>query len=281
MGIRNRFVNMIKYLKDKYYWWNVYNKLKSFLASYNDNKILLFGYPKSGNTWLRFLLFNYLNLLLNKTQTKTLTYEELNSIQNNIMDRATTFLPKDGYPLFYRTHKIYKKPYDLFDFKIFIHRNPLDTLVSAYYFYRDRIIPFPNDNKNEVKDLHDIDYYVKTKFLYWKNFYDKSVHEADYVVNYSNLKANCFHELKSLIIFLRWNLDEDLINKSIRLSSFDNIKKMSEIYSQKYGNAPKDGSFKGNFTRSGVDGQFLDELDNSTISFVKNRFKDFNLIYKL
>ncbi len=60
--------------------------------------------------------------------------------------------------------------------------------------------------------------------------------------------------LKRLIIFLKWNIDEDLIKKSIHLSSFDNIKKMSEIYSQKYGNAPKDGSFKGSFTRSGVDG---------------------------
>ena len=105
MGIRNRFVNMIKYLKDKYYWWNVHNKLKSFLASYNDNKILLFGYPKSGNTWLRFLLFNYLNLLLNKTQTKTLTYEELNSIQNNIMDRESiTCLIIIGFILWMSIH---------------------------------------------------------------------------------------------------------------------------------------------------------------------------------
>ena len=63
---------MIEYLKDQYYWWNVYNKLKSFLSSYDEKKILLFGYPKSGNTWLRFLLFNYLNLLLDKNYYKNL-----------------------------------------------------------------------------------------------------------------------------------------------------------------------------------------------------------------
>tara|TARA_B100000674_G_C37911606_1_gene948851 strand:- start:737 stop:1555 length:819 start_codon:yes stop_codon:yes gene_type:complete len=272
---------MIEYLKDKYYWWNVYNKLKSFLSSYDEKKILLFGYPKSGNTWLRFLLFNYLNLLLNKNHYKTLTYEELNLLQNNIMDRATTNHPKEGFPFFYRTHSIYKKPYDLFDFKIFVHRNPLDTLVSAYYFYRDRVVPFPNDSKDEIKNLHNIDYYVKTKFLHWKKFYEKSVNKADYIVNYSNLKANCFQQLKSLVVFLNLNIDEELINKSISLSSFSNIKRMSKIYSQKYGNAPKDGSFTGNFTRSGVDGQYIDELHIDTINFVKNNFSDFSLLYKL
>ena len=144
--------------------------LKVFCHLMMKKKILLFGYPKSGNTWLRFLLFNYLNLLLDKNYYKTLTYEELNLLQNNIMDRATTNLPKEGFPFFYRTHAIYKKPYDLFDFKIFIHRNPLDTLVSAYYFYRDRVVPFPNDSKDEIKNLHNIDYYVKLNFYIGKNF---------------------------------------------------------------------------------------------------------------
>ena len=79
---------MIEYLKDQYYWWNVYNKLKSFLSSYDEKKIIIWIHQKSGNTWLRFLLFNYLNLLLDKNYYKTLTYEELNLLQNNIMDRV-------------------------------------------------------------------------------------------------------------------------------------------------------------------------------------------------
>ena len=48
----------------------------------------------------KILLFNYSNLLLDKNYYKTLTYEELNLLQNNIMDRATTNLPKEGFPLF-------------------------------------------------------------------------------------------------------------------------------------------------------------------------------------
>ena len=48
---------------------------------------------------------------------------------------------------------------------------------------------------------------------------------------------------------------------------------MSKITPKKYGNAPKDGSFTGNFTRSGVDGQYRDELHVDTINFVKNNFQ--------
>ena len=40
-------------------------------------------------------------------------------------------------------------------------------------------------------------------------------------------------------------------------------------------------SFIGNFTRSGVDGQYRDELHIDTINFVKNNFSDFSLLYKL
>ena len=51
---------MIDYLKSKYYWFKINRMLKEFLASNNESKILLFGYPKSGNTWVRSFLFSYI-----------------------------------------------------------------------------------------------------------------------------------------------------------------------------------------------------------------------------
>ena len=31
---------------------------------------------------------------------QTITYDRLNALQNNIMDRGTTFLPEKGFPFF-------------------------------------------------------------------------------------------------------------------------------------------------------------------------------------
>ena len=74
---------MINWLKDQYYWFENYNIIKKFFDNIKESKILLFGHPKSGNTWLRFVLYNYRNLLLHPNCIETITYDRLNKLQNN------------------------------------------------------------------------------------------------------------------------------------------------------------------------------------------------------
>ena len=98
---------MINFLKNKYYWYRNFNRLSVFFKRINNRKILIYGYPKSGNTWLRFLVYNYHSLLLDFSRNNTLTYKELNSLQNNVMDRGDTNLPINDFPFIYRTHAIH------------------------------------------------------------------------------------------------------------------------------------------------------------------------------
>jgi len=270
---------MINWLKDKYYWVNNHNTLKRFLHNRKELRILLFGYPKSGNTWIRFLIYNYINLLLNSDEQQTVTYDRLNALQNNIMDRGTTFLPEKGFPFIYRTHKIYMKSYNLFDKRIFIHRNPLDTLISSYYFYKDREVPFLDDSLNIREKLHDIDFYVLYKINSWINFYDTSIKHSDFVINYSELKQDTETVFSELLKFLDWDFDDELMRKAIDISSFKKIKTMGDEKMQKYGNGPKDGSFNGEFTRSGEESQFYHELQEETINIVLDKFPNFKKIY--
>jgi len=269
---------MIEYLKDKYYWFKTYNKLNLLLKEREDS-ILLFGYPKSGNTWFRFLIYNYLNLQNNPDLKSTISFDALNIQQNNVMDRGTVFLPENNFPLFYRTHKMYNRAYTLFNKKIFIHRNPLDTLVSAYYFYKNRDIPFSDDPKNLRDKLMDIDFYVCYKIDFWIKYFRVSVENMDIVINYSDLKNDAEKELIKTVNFLGWKLDNNLIRKSVGFSSFDKVKKMGKEKNQKYGNGPKNGKFKGEFTRSGVEGQFNSELKKETIDLVLKKFPKFKNLY--
>ena len=270
---------MISLIKTKYYWLKNYYILRIFFSGRDETKILLFGFPKSGNTWLRFLIYNYRSLLLNLDIEKTISYNKLNKLQNNIMDRGTTFHPTLGFPLLYRTHKIYNSSYNLFNKKIFIHRNPLDTLISSYYFYKSRVIPFLDEPIELRSQLDNIDFYVCYKIDFWVKFYYTSIKHANFVVNYSELKGNGELILTNLLAFLEWEADSLLVKRAINFSSFNNIKNMGKLQNQKYGNGPKDGSFKGEFTRSGIDGQFKKELRQETINFVLEKFPDFKSIY--
>ena len=92
---------MLDWLKDKYYWYKVNKKLSNFLKIQDSPKILLFGYPKSGIIWLRFLIYNYRNLLIDHDVNQTISYDRLNSLKNNVMDRGTVFLSEKGFPFKY------------------------------------------------------------------------------------------------------------------------------------------------------------------------------------
>ena len=54
---------------------------------------------------------------------------------------------------------------------------------------------------------------------------------------------------------------------------------MGKEKNQKYGNGPKNGKFKGEFTRSGVEGQFNSELKKETIDLVLKKFPKFKNLY--
>lgn len=272
---------MINYLKDKFYWYSIYSNLKDSFKNKKDSKILLSGYPKSGNTWLRFLIFNYLELLDNKELNETISFNFLNQIQSNVLEKGLALKYKKNELIFYRTHSPYSRCYKLFDVLIFIHRNPLDTLISAYYYYLNRELPFYAFPKKLRNKLTNIDFFVLYNFKKWLIYYNKSVSVADVIVNYSDLKSDPFSQMKKIFIKLKLPLKDELIKKTVKLSSFKNIKDMASKLNQLNGMASKEGesNFKGVFVRSGEELQYKNELKAETVNCIINQFPEFYNIY--
>ena len=272
---------MINYLKDKLYWYSIYSNLKDSFKDKKESKILLSGYPKSGNTWLRFMIFNYLELLDNKELNETISFNFLNQIQSNVLEKGLELKYKKNDLIFYRTHSPYSRCYKLFDVLIFIHRNPLDTLISAYYYYFKRELPFHAFPKKLRNKLKNIDFFVLYNFKKWLIYYNKSVSVADVIVNYSDLKSDPFSQMKKIFIKLKLPLKDELIKKTVKLSSFKNIKVMASKLNQLNGMASKEGesNFKGIFVRSGEELQYKNELKAETVNYIINQFPEFYEIY--
>lgn len=249
-----------------------------FREKYPDReKILITGWPKSGNTWLRFLIY-HLFAVRNDGRDTPLSFEELNSIQSNYLANSVVNPPVEGYPFLYRTHLPAGKPYAEFDKIINIHRNPFDTLISAYHFYKDRDIPFKGHRFWLRKKLHDVDFYVLHNYPFWKEHQLGLMKNSTICVSYEQLHLDTVGELSCLVEALGWDFDMNTVEAAVRLSSFKSIKNMGRKTGQQYGMAIKQ-EFRGEFARKGKVGDFYKDLKPETIEFIMNDFPDFRNVY--
>ncbi len=241
---------------------NVNPRLAKNLAKikkFDEEPALFAGYIKSGNTWLRFLIFNYFNIKACNA-TETLTYRELNKIQHESLgDPIEPSGPQPGFPYLARTHRHYSSVFDRFSKGIHIYRNPLDTLVSAYHFSKNQ----PESKQNSIAN---VDHFVKTNLVHWE-LHTRSYLDQNHLlhVRYEDLQKDPIGELKKVIEYLGYTFEPKIAVKSIELSSFKSIKEMGREKNQKYGNGGP--QYAAEFTRKGIIGSFHQELERSTIRF--------------
>jgi hypothetical protein len=247
------------------------------LKSQEEPSYVFCGFPKSGNTWARFVIFNYFTLLQEDRAT-TLSYNELNSIQNNVLQHGTCFESQAGYPLFYRTHACVFKEMNVFDKRLFIHRNPLDTLISYYHWHVKRSPQFPDSPYHLRSRLVDKDFLIKTYLPVWLKHYRVSVPNADFVLNYSDMKKTPFEVFKNLFETLDWEVDTEKLKKAIELSDFKKVQKMGRETNQTQGMGIKSNS-NSEHARSGQEGQFRFELKQETIDWAFQQMPEFKELY--
>jgi len=248
--------------------------------NFDQIAILLCGMEKSGNTWTRFVIYNYFNILLNDIG-RTLTFDELSQIAPHSLylkksinlfeknptryDFVGTIAPFEvGFPIIYNTHEPYHKNLGLFNQIIYVYRQPLDTMVSNYYFWLNRKIPFKAWPVEHRSRMENINFFVLSSLPFWIKFQQVIVQPGSIKVSYDKARQNPHKIFGKLLQSLGVQLDFDVLGKSIAYSSFENINQMAKETNQTYGVAnPKD--FTGTFLRSGRTGQYMNELSPETI----------------
>lgn len=121
------------------------------------------------------------------------------------------------------------------------------------------------DMKKLVK-LEDFTKYYLKKFV---NHVKSTRHRADVVLNYDVLRKNPIGFKKAIeLIVGEGNVDMDIFQKTIEMSSFDNIKKMSIETNQIYGvGGPL---YKGFFCRDGRTNQYKEIMSEELVEYIKN-----------
>jgi hypothetical protein len=131
--------------------------------------IFLVSYPKSGNTWTRFLLGNLMN-------PEGITFANLESKVPDIHAKSRKALKKLPRPRVIKSHECFDPRYRRV---IYIVRDPRDVALSAYHFDRK--------GKN-IPDGFPVDTYVTTRFMKTDEYFGTwGEHAGSWLVNSKNV----------------------------------------------------------------------------------------------
>jgi hypothetical protein len=212
----------------------------------------LISYPRSGNTWLRLLLANYLFPTEPKYFIDT-DYYVPDSHQHPwelLLERS-----KEVKPFFLKSHYIDHLPYR-FGKCVYLYRDGRDVAVSYYYFEQWR----QNFSGTFSEFLRDVWISGDVYFGSWRNHVNLWVggHTGYDVLllDYQDLYDDTKTSMKRICDFCSVPYDEEKMEIVIERLTFSNLGKMAEeenVEKRKLGLTGGPGAWKNHFTQEDLD----------------------------
>ncbi|MEQ8361379.1 MAG: sulfotransferase domain-containing protein [Cyclobacteriaceae bacterium] len=246
------------------------NKLLIDFKEIRNDDIFLVGYPKSGNTWIRFLIGNYIsngecNFINSHLYVPGLS-EHIDVC--NEMDQQRFMSTHFSYLSFKKFMRKYTRTGSGNVPKIiFIARDGRDVAVSYYYHlikakkigshvsFSEFINMFNSGDFNPFQNWNQ----------YVLNWMDKGPKEFDFLlVEYSELLENPSKQLRRMLEFSGVRVNDKMLLTAVGASSFNNMKTMEKSQSKDHIRL-KDTSSSLMFVRSGESGGWKNEFSDASL----------------
>ena len=228
-------------------------------------KLLIAGYPKSGNTWLGYMVSYLLGakyIDLHDPDQKPKRKWILDLIEGNVDNNS-------DYEIVAKTHDlpINIKTLHEYDKIIYIVRDPRDVATS-FFFYKFYNLPiFKGDMERLFKNKFFLYKFWKKKKIILKTAKEWSFSVitwqaySAFEVKYENLNLSTLEELKRICDYLESDCTEDLLKSAIDLFSFEKLS----------GGRKKGDENNYHFFRKGVVGDYKNHFDFID-SFIVNQY---------
>jgi len=220
------------------------------------NIIWLASYPKSGNTYLRFLIYNYLYAEV----SESIEVENKMPDIHKLLSSGRGLNTKLDQSVFSKTHFCYntQHPYhkNTHGF-IYIIRNPRDVLLS-----NSRYSGITGNQQIDLKafaqqfiSLMGVPRWKRMKMGTWPEhvatWLSATSQFPHLFLKYEDLRKDPFSNLKNIIKFLNLELKEEKLNKAIEMSSLEAMRSLEK--------KEKENSTKTLFDDQGKDQYFVGE----------------------
>lgn len=257
----------------------------------------LASYPKSGNTWVRTLLTNYIGDYttpadINDLQTDSVaslrelfdeyiglasaeltlkqiryyqpyTYEEMlkeskRDLYIKVHDAYT--LNADGNPLF---------PAHVTNGVIYIMRNPLDVIVSYAHHNHVAVEKFFTTICDETHTMatskKEINNQLPQLLLSWEGHIESWMKSGlnIHIMRYEDMIADPYGEFKNMLEFMGFPVEDTRLRKAVAFSSFDELQQQEKLYGFNEKNIKSESFF-----RKGKIGSYREKLNREQIETI-------------
>ena len=232
------------------------------MSNYKKNIYWLASYPKSGNTWFRIFLANYLAknnevISLNEINTGSiassrvmfddvsalassdLLQSEINMLRPDIYREFSMGLNVNSYNKVHDTYSLIDDkpmfPEEISAGVIYFVRNPLDVVISyanhSSIEIDKSIAAINNDNHKLAKSKKSLNNQLEQELGSW-SYHVKSWTEQNkipvFVMKYEDMLVDTYNVFKNALAFLKLDFDEKKFTKAIENSSFKVLTELEE-----------------------------------------------------
>ena len=237
------------------------------------NKIPVFycSFPKTGRTWVRFILANYYN------EKYSLNLQiDLNNMFHLLPNYESD--PLKGLPAYqYADHK--SLPLLIFDHSpfhqgytnqkvIFQVRSIYDTMVSHYFQARYRLGQYPYDIKHFIREK---DFGIPRLAGYINSWSAGLGSTQHIIVGYEQMHEDSVTTIKNILCFIQSDIDESIMESAISASNFQRMKNIEISRGFPNRDPARNTGVDNNALRAreGKVGGYKKYLDENDINYIK------------
>lgn len=176
--------------------------------------VFIVSYPKSGNTWIRFLIANLL-----KHQNEEIDFYTVNRYVPEV-GRHEEIIAGLKRPRIMKSHAAYVREYPRV---IYVVRDGRDVYVS-YYFHRLKHLPPGTTFKEFLKRRDHFPCLWGKHVTSW--LFRKPRSSKILIVRYEDLVRDCLEQLRGIADFIGLQVDEDQLRYAVEASSFENMRRL-------------------------------------------------------
>lgn len=233
-----------------------------------DDDVFLTSYPRSGNTWTRFLVGNLTN------EREAVNFLNVERVVPDMYKTADWVLRRLPRPRVLKSHECFDPRYPKV---IYIVRDPRDVAVSNYHWeLKLRSIPEGYPIEEFVPRWMKPEFWPRIGS--WADHVNSWIsprqgQENFYLLRYEDLQKDPAREISNVAAFLGLPADLQRIHRAIELSSAEKMRKMEKKQAGKWVATTYTRNDKP-FVRAAQSGGWRSVLPRETVSCLENKWGD-------